>query len=131
MERGNTKHGVRLDEEMAQEVRGIVQGDGSDSSVEEFHEPGEDQPQPGRGRPAGGAPPGMTHEEVEERSRLGRYLPRSALPGDRDALIVGAHGLNAPDDIMRHLASLPGDEIFLTVNEVWAALGHSNEARRT
>jgi hypothetical protein len=132
MERGNTKHGVRLDEEMAHEVRGVVQGDGSDSRVEEFQDPeppGEDQP--GRGRLVGGAPPGMTYEEVEERSRLGRYIPRSALPGDRDALIVGAHGLDAPDDIMRQLASLPAEGIFRTVNEVWAALGHSNEARRT
>jgi hypothetical protein len=134
MERGNTKHGVRLDEEMAHEVRGVVQGDGTDSRVEELHDPepaGEDQPEPGRGRLEGGAPPGMTYEEVEERSRLGRYIPRSSLPGDREKLVLGANELNAPDDVLAQLADLPPDETFRTVNEIWAALGHSNEQRRT
>jgi hypothetical protein len=134
MERGNTKHGVHLDEEMANEVRGTVHGDGSDSLAEEFHDPepaGADQPQPDRGRLEGGAPPGMTYEEVEERSRLGRYIPRSRLPGDREGLIVGANEMNAPDDIVAQLAALPAGETFQTVNEIWAALGHSNESRRT
>jgi hypothetical protein len=133
MERGNTKHGVQLDEQMAQEVRGIVQGAGSDSRVEEFHDPeppGEDQPS-GRGRFEGGAPPGMTYDEVEERSRLGRFIPRHVLPGDRERLILGANELNAPDDIIDQLAQLPPDETFQTVAEIWAALGHSNEERRT
>lgn len=134
MERGNSKHGARLDEEMAHEVRGLVQGDGTDGRVEEFRDPepaGEDQPEPGRGRLEGGAPPGMTYEEVEERSRLGRFIPRSSLPGDREALVLGAHELNAPDDVLAQLARLPAEETFLTVNEIWAALGHSNEERRT
>jgi hypothetical protein len=134
MERGNTKHGVRLDEEMAHEVRGVVQGDGSDGRVEGFHDPepaGEDQPTPGSGRLEGGAPPGMTYEEVAERSRLGRYIPRSSLPGNRENLIVGAHEMNAPDDIIQELASLPAEETFRTVNEIWAALGHPNEQHRT
>jgi hypothetical protein len=134
MERGNTKHGVRLDEEMAHEVRGAVQGSGSsDSRVEEFHDPeppGEDQPAT-RGRFDAGAPPGMTYEEVEERSRLGRFIPRHALPGDREALILGANDLNAPEDIVEQLASLPAGETYRTVNEIWAALGHHNEERRT
>jgi hypothetical protein len=131
MERGNTKHGPRLDDEMAHEVRGLVQGAPADSRVEEFRDPepsGEDQPEP-RGHLAGGAPPGMTYEEVEERSRLGRYIPRSSLPGDREALVIGASQLNAPDDVLAELARLPAGETFQTVNEVWAALGHHNEER--
>jgi hypothetical protein len=134
MDRGNTKHGARLDEEMAQEVRGIVQSGRSDSRVEEFHDPepaGEDQPELGTGRLEGGAPPGMTYEEVEARSRLGRFIPRSSLPGDREELIVGANDMNAPDDILEQLAALPAGETYQTVNEIWAALGHSNEERRT
>jgi hypothetical protein len=39
--------------------------------------------------------------------------------------------LNAPDDIIDQLAQLPPDETFQTVAEIWAALGHSNEERRT
>jgi hypothetical protein len=132
MERGSTKHGPVLDGEMANEVRGIVQGAGG-GRVEEFREPepaGEDQPELGAPR-EGGAPPGMTYEEVEQRSRLGRYIPRSSLPGDREELVLGANTLNAPDDIIEQLAGLPEGERYQTVNEIWAALGHHNEERRT
>lgn len=132
MERGNTKHGPVLDGEMANEVRGIVQGSGG-GRVEEFRDPepaGEDQPDLGPPR-EGGAPPGMTYDEVEQRSRLGRYIPRSSLPGDREELIMGANTLNAPDDVIEQLAALPAGERYRTVNEIWAALGHHNEERRT
>src|SRR6266508_4837917 len=97
MERGSTKHGPRVDDAMEHEVRGIVQGGGTEGRVEEWRDPepaGEDQPDvspvlddASRG---GGAPPGMTPEEVEGRSELGRYIPLSALPGTRDELIDGA-----------------------------------------
>jgi hypothetical protein len=136
MERGNTKHGARLDDEMEHEVRGTLQG-GVDPRVEEWHdtEPsGEDQPNaswvPG-GAAAGGAPPGMTPDEVEERSRLGRYIPRSALPGDRERLLTGAREMLAPDDILAALSRLPEGREYQTVNQIWAALGHHNEERRT
>jgi hypothetical protein len=71
--------------------------------------------------------PELTHDEIEARSRLGRYIPMASLPGDRDDLIAGATELNAPDDIIDALERLPEDELFETVSEVWAALGHRNE----
>jgi hypothetical protein len=117
MERGSTKHGPVLDGEMAHEFQ--------DPQV-----PVEDQPDLGVPR-EGGAPPGMTYDEVEERSRLGRYIPRSSLPGDREELILGANTLEAPEDVIEQLASLPAGERYRTVNEIWAALGHHNEERRT
>lgn len=127
MERGNSKHGPRLDEQMAAEVRGMVQGTAG-SRVEEWRQPepaGEDQPEPTT-VPAGdyrtGAPEGMTSEEVEQRSRLGRYLDLSALPGDRDALRRTAEKNQAPDDVLAALDSLPPDTTFETVSEVWATL---------
>lgn len=119
---------------MANEVRGIVQSNGTGGRIQEFHDPepsGDDQPEVGGVGREGGAPPGMTYEEVEQRSRLGRYIPRSSLPGDRETLMQGARTLNAPDDILTQLASLPAEEQFQTVNEIWARLGHHNEARRT
>src|SRR5207248_9963982 len=73
MDRGNSKHGPRLDDEMEHEVRGILQG-GVDTRAEEWHDPepaGEDQPNPSRapvGYERAGAPPGMTPAEVDERS---------------------------------------------------------------
>jgi hypothetical protein len=141
MERGNTKHGPHLDEQMSNEARGLAQG-GVDTHADEFLDPGldgEDQPEATleggtRTSPrAGGAPPGMTYDEVEGRSRLGRYIPRASLPGDRDDLIAGATELNAPDEILNVLESLPEGETYETVAQIWEALGYHNEdvRRRT
>jgi hypothetical protein len=49
MERGSTKHGPRLDDQMAQEARGHLQGGPAGGRAGEWHEPepaGEDQPEP-------------------------------------------------------------------------------------
>jgi hypothetical protein len=136
MERGSSKHGPRLDDEMAREVRATVQGGVAGSRAEEWREPepaGEDQPEatevPAGDRRAG-APQGMTGEEVEQRSRLGRYLDLSALPADRDGLRRTAERNNAPDDVLDALGRLPADRTFETVSEVWAVLGHANETTR-
>jgi hypothetical protein len=136
MERGSSKHGPRLDEEMAHEVRGQVQSGGSGARAEEWREAepaGEDQPEatwiPGGHRP-GGAPPGLTVDEAEERSQLGRYLDPSVLPADRDALRRNAEENQAPDVVVAELDRLPSGMTFRTVSEVWAALGGDNEERR-
>jgi hypothetical protein len=114
MDRGSTKHGPARDEQMKHEV-----------GAKDPETAGDDDELGNTGE--GGAPPGMTYDEVEQRSRLGRYIPMSSLPGSRDDLLVGANELNAPDDILDTLATLPADEVFQTVSEVWAALGHHNE----
>lgn len=136
MERGNSKHGPRVDDEMAHEVRGLVQGGPVDGRGEEWHEPepaGEDQPEataPRTGELRGGAPAPLTSEEVEARSRFGKYIPLSALPGDRDGLLRAAQESEAPDDVLAELRRLPTDRRFETVSQAWAALGHHNEERR-
>nr|WP_240940042.1 DUF2795 domain-containing protein [Planosporangium flavigriseum] len=120
---------------MEHEVRGILQGLVNDR-VEEWRDPeppGEDQPNPTRaphGFERAGAPPGMTPEEVDTRSRIGRYIPLSALPGDRDDLLAAAEEMEAPDDVIEMLSALPADQVFETVNQVWAALGGHNEETR-
>jgi hypothetical protein len=138
MERGNTKHGPRLDEDMAHEVRSQL-GRGAGGRTDEWREPepaGEDQPDVGlipggtRNTRAGGAPGDLTADEVEARSRLGRYIDLSALPGDRAALRRSAEEHRAPDDVLAELDRLPADGTYATVNEVWAALGHAVETRR-
>ena len=135
MERGSTKHGPRLDEEMAFEVQSQTTGGAAGSRAEEWREPepsGDDQPDNtwalGDHLP-GGAPPGMTREEVQQRSELGRYIA-SALPADRDALIVAVQEAYAPDHILDQVRQLPEQGTFDTVNQVWAALGHANESTR-
>jgi hypothetical protein len=135
MERGNSKHGPRLDEEMGREVKGTIQSTAG-GRAEEWREPepaGEDQP--GVTRAPGndtrtGTPQGMTSEEVEQRSVLGRFILLSALPGDRESLRLSAEENEAPDAVLAQLDQLPPDTQFETVSEVWAALGHANETKR-
>lgn len=136
MERGNAKHSPRVDEELAQEVDGIVKGAGG-GRIEEYREPepsGEDQPAssefPEAGDPGYGTPQGMTAEEVELRSRLGRFVNRSALPADRAKLRRVAEENEAPDDVLAEIDRLPSGVQFRTVSEAWAALGHRNESHR-
>jgi hypothetical protein len=136
MERGSSKHGPRLDEQMDREVRGLEQG-GTDPRAEDRHPtepPGDDEPD-ANWAPVGydraGTPPGMTWDEVEGRSELGRFIPRAALPGDRDELLAGARRLEAPDSVIAQLERLPADRTYATVNDMWEALGHHNEERRT
>jgi Protein of unknown function (DUF2795) len=135
MERGSDKHSPRVDDQLEREVEGTVRGTAG-SRVEEWREAepaGEDQPDVTlvpEGDYGTGAPQGMTSEEVEQRSRLGRYIGRSALPGDRAALRRSAEDLEAPDDVLAQLDRLPPDREFQTVSEVWAALGHANETQR-
>ncbi|MBX6721768.1 MAG: DUF2795 domain-containing protein [Dactylosporangium sp.] len=136
MERGNTKHGPNVDDQMAHEVRGLLQGGPMDGRGEEWREPeppGEDQPEATAipaGERRGGAPAPLTAEEVEARSQLGRYIPLSALPGDRDSLLRAAQESEAPDAVLAELGRLPAGRDFETVSQVWAALGHTNEERR-
>jgi hypothetical protein len=121
---------------MAKEVEGHLEGSPANSRAEPWHEPepaGEDQPESTvapEGPRRGGAPAPLTAEEVEQRSQLGRYLPRSVLPADRGRLRQAAAELNAPDNILDELAQLPEGRRFVTVSEVWAALGHHNEEHR-
>ncbi|MGK5739627.1 DUF2795 domain-containing protein [Micromonospora sp. URMC 103] len=137
MERGNSKHGPRLDEQMSQEVKGLVQGPGTGGSrADEARVPepaGEDQPE-ATTAPAGelrtGAPKGMSSEDVDRRSRLGRFITLSALPGDRETLVANARDNDAPDDIIAALQTLPDGTRYQTVSEIWAALGNKNETTR-
>ncbi|WKU05147.1 DUF2795 domain-containing protein [Micromonospora sp. HUAS LYJ1] len=137
MERGSSKHAPRVDDQMSQEVSGLVQGPGTGGSrVEEFREAepaGEDQPG-ATTAPAGdlrtGTPQGMTSEDVEARSRLGRFITMTALPGDRLTLVANARENDAPDDLVAALERLPEGTRYQTISEVWAALGHRNETTR-
>ncbi|MEV6494863.1 DUF2795 domain-containing protein [Actinoplanes sp. NPDC051633] len=123
MERGSSKHGPRVDEQMGQEVRAALQGS-TESRAEEWKmaEPsGEDQPEPTR----------LTNADAaNDLSRFGRYIGLSAMPGDRDALIRSAEILTAPDDVLADLRRLPDGVIYHTVTEIWAALGRGSAERR-
>ncbi len=142
MDRGSNKHGPNLDDEMAREVRGYVQGAGAGGRVEEWREAepsGEDEPEVGANpdlvgedEPGGpeGAPADVRDAELREaRSRIGRYLPRSVLPADRERLIAAAEADQAPDDVLDELRRLDAGTTYATVEQIWVALGHEPDRR--
>jgi hypothetical protein len=137
MERGNSKHGPRLDDQMHREVEALLHGAPGGGRVEEWHDPeapGEDQPEaaefpePELGRP-GGAPEGIDVEQTEERARLAGYLARSVFPANARTLRAAARSANAPDDVLDLLDRLPDVE-YLNVSEVWQAVGGGTESKR-
>ena len=138
MERGSSKHGPRLDDEMEHEVRGMVQGKpGGGGRVEEWHDPepsGEDQPEvanlpePDEDRP-GGAPAGISVEETEQRARFASYLNRSLFPADRNTLRRAAEEAHAPEEVLGAIDRLPDGE-FPNLAEAWAATGGGIERQR-
>jgi len=107
MDRGNSKHGRIVDEQMEQEARNLRHGsvDPHTDEVDETDDIGD-----------------FGDVGDEELSRLGRYIPRASLPGDRDDLLVGASQMHAPDDIIELLKGLPAQEKYATVAEVWEIL---------
>jgi hypothetical protein len=138
MERGNSKHGPRLDEQMQREVEAVVHGQpGGGGRVEEWHDPeapGEDQPDvaefpdPGLDLP-GGAPEGITAGQAEERARFAGYLARSVFPANPRTLRAAARAARAPDRVLALIDRLPDVE-YLNVAEVWQAAGGGIELRR-
>jgi len=130
MDRGSSKHSSRLDEEMDEEVLGITEGSGAGSRVEEWRETepsGDDEPDASLipdldAGEDGGSPSGMSPQDRERRSQLGRYLRRSVFPADASVLVAEARANNAPDSIVDALSGLPASTVHANVADVWAAL---------
>ncbi|GAA1825923.1 hypothetical protein GCM10009682_52030 [Luedemannella flava] len=91
---------------------------------------GDDQPTP-RLLPYGEmtGPLAPSPAEIAERSEFGKWIPRSVLPADRDALAEVVRSAGAPDRVVDQIDSLPPDLTFETVVQIWGALGHATEAR--
>jgi hypothetical protein len=126
MDRGSNKHSPRVDDQMAAEVRGTVQGTAGARAEEwKMAEPsGEDQPRVSlvpEGEYARGEPNGVGSPHGEAFSRFGSYIGLSALPGDRAALLKSAGDLEAPDDVVARLESLPEGTVYQNVAEAWWA----------
>lgn len=137
MDRGNSKHGPHLDDQMRREVEAVVHGQPGGGRVEEWHDPeapGDDQPdvaefpEPGRDHP-GGAPEGITSAQAQQRARFAAYLSRSVFPANAHTLRAAARAANAPDNVLALLDRLP-DVQYVNVAEVWQAAGGGMESHR-
>jgi hypothetical protein len=133
MDRGSAKHGQRLDEAMAGEVRGYVRARRETHTQEWLSPepltdevPAEIDRSDGMGR--GSAPPGMSLTDVEERSELGRWLGRAVFPADRDEVMDHLRHVNAPDHVVDELRLAPKHAQFGSVGELWRSL-HGGSTR--
>jgi Protein of unknown function (DUF2795) len=136
MERGNTEHSPRLDDQLKHEVEGMMRAE-RPTHAEEWREPepaGEDQPDPGAlGAPDDrqpGTPPGMTNEEIQLRSDLAAHLTRATFPADESSLLGHLVDTNAPDRLRDLVRRLPSGRVFRNVGEVFSALGFHEEDHR-
>jgi uncharacterized protein DUF2795 len=134
IERGSDKHGAMRDDAMAGEVEGLVRS-GHSTHAEEWRDPepsGEDQPGTGVAPEealTGGVPEGITPGEVEGRSTLAQYLGKEVWPATAADLRALAEERSAPDVVLSQLGSLPQDEEYANVEQVWQALGGGRESR--
>jgi hypothetical protein len=136
MERGNSKHSPRMDEQLDHEVQGFMRAE-RPTRAEEWKEAepvGEDQIDPGAfGTPEDrqpAAPPGMTNKDVELRSQIAAALTRSAFPNDESGLLAHLVDSDAPDRLRQLISQLPSGQVFQNVGEVVEALGLHKEDHR-
>ena len=122
MERGSSKHGPQLDQEMAHETQDVVRS-GHSTHTEEWRQPEPvdevRQPRP----PSPGSPDRPDSEDIQLRSTLASAVARSAFPAGRETLLQCAGDANAPPELLDRLAALPASRNFANVGEVARALG--------
>ncbi|HVL33343.1 MAG TPA: DUF2795 domain-containing protein [Actinomycetota bacterium] len=136
MERGSAKHGPRLDEQLHKETLPLEQGAPASPRIDEhraIEDASEDEPSVAQridlqsDQPLGH---GLSFDEIEQRSRIARFVQPSRFPSDRDALVASAHELHAPTDVIAALQALPGDKTYENVQAIWDALGGHVEHHR-
>jgi len=136
MPRGSDKHSPRIDENLAHDVGSLTHGAPIEARADEGRvqegaaddEPTTDSLLTGEIRPDDRPEDGLTHDEIEERSRLAAYLRPSVWPADRAALLACATDLHASADVLDRLSQLP-DGTFSHLEAVWEALGGRVEFR--
>lgn len=136
MERGSDKHGPMIDEELKHETESLTRGAPVDSRAEEYREQEgapdvEERPDSRMAGDRQMAPRDyLKSENLEWRHEVARFLQGAAFPADREALLESAEELQATDDVMDMLRSLPSDKTYENLQEVWIDLGGSVEDKR-
>ena len=135
MERESTKHGPRIDEELAHETESMVRGAPVEARsrgerIKETPDAGEGAHADGR-RPDVPSASALGEEELDARSEMARHLAGLDFPAERERLLEAAVRQDAPDDVIARLAMLPERVPYATVAQVWEATGGHREGGHT
>lgn len=125
-DRGSSKHGPLVDDEMGHEAEGYVHS-GRDTRAQEWPsgEPATgEEPATSHGLAPDrrGTPAGMSAADVEERSELAQWLGRAVFPADRDTLLRRLREENAPDHVIAEVGEAPTGVEFGTTGDLWRSL---------
>ncbi|MBT2510539.1 DUF2795 domain-containing protein [Streptomyces sp. ISL-98] len=125
---GKNKISPLRDDEIKRELQGELMGGHSTRSKEEreFEPSGEDQPYADRSPHTpltGSTPPGMTPEDVQLRTEMGRHLGRSLYPADRAKVLETLRENNAPDRLVETASRLPDDGTYASAQDILRGLG--------
>lgn len=121
MQRGSDRLSVHRDEEMKQELQGLLRS-GHPTRTEEWHDPeptADDDPEV-----AGGpVTPGRAGASLGTvRLELARHLSRSTFPASARHLTGALRRAYAPDTLVEAVERLPHKEHYATVQELAEAL---------
>lgn len=123
MERGNTTHGPRRDDELAHESAAVTHGAPQRAHIEEWRETEPlDEAEPTVVRPAG-TQPRPNGRDIELRSELARLLTRADFPAEPATLSGRLDNAGASPDLVDRVAQLPAGRTYGSVHEVLVALG--------
>ncbi len=131
MERQSDKHSPRLDEDLKRQVAPLTNGL-ADTRAQEARAPeppADGEPVPDEVVSARGGPASLTHDEVELRQELARFLDTTIWPATREQIIENATEHHATDLALGHLMRLPSGT-YPGFPEVWETLSGHNEPRR-
>lgn len=130
----SSKHGPKLDDQMAHETEGLVRG-GGPTHAEEFKETEPVATDTGRDPTAGttprqeGTPPGMTPDDVEDRAAFARMIVGVHYPASGREIAEHAAAQGAPDGAVAALRNLPNRQ-YENLADVTGELGIGQENRR-
>lgn len=137
MERGNTKHNPRVDEQLEHETRAIEQGHGVESHTRADRlqeDTGDDDPDVSpatRFEDEIDPPLGVSVRTAQERSELALAFVPSLFPATRDELLGYAEANPVPENVVERVRTLPADRPYDNVQAIWLALGEPAEEHHT
>jgi hypothetical protein len=131
MERQSDKHSPRVDEEMKRQVAPLTNGTAETRAQEarQPEPPADGEPMPDEVVSARGGPASLTHDEIELRQELARFLDTTIWPATREEIIDNASAHHATEVAIAHLKRLP-ERTYPGFPDVWEAISGHNEPRR-